>query len=61
MLTINPGPFALSAMAVHGVVGLAPWAASRAGGFAESRTASPAVWLAMPLDELEQPRCGVRR
>jgi hypothetical protein len=37
---------AIVGLAVLGVVSLAPWAAYRAGRFAESRTASPAVLLA---------------
>jgi hypothetical protein len=39
-------PIAIVGLAVLGVVSLAPWAAYRAGRFAESRTDSPAVLLA---------------
>ncbi|HXH78190.1 MAG TPA: FtsX-like permease family protein [Nocardioides sp.] len=39
-------PIGLIAVAVLGVISLAPWAAYRAGRFAETRTASPAVLLA---------------
>lgn len=39
-------PLAIVSLAIVGVISLAPWAAYRAGRFAESRTASPAVLLA---------------
>jgi len=39
-------PLAIVGLAILGVISLAPWAAHRAGRFAESRTASPAVLLA---------------
>ena len=39
-------PLAVVGLAVVGLVSLAPWAAYRAGRFAESRTTSPAVLLA---------------
>lgn len=49
-LTVGSGSaaeaIAAVGLAVLGVVSLAPWAAYRAGRFAESRTASPAVLLA---------------
>ena len=44
--TSEAAPMAIVGLAILGVISLAPWAAYRAGRFAQSRTASPAVLLA---------------